>query len=120
MIYTTYFAQLRNLPPSIVPVSICAKAPAWFTGVQYKRLAPQYSLLMHWKSTHDKMHYRSCYYNDVLNKLDIKDVLQFLKNIAADKEIALVCYEKPSDFCHRHLVAEWLNKNGVECKEWQK
>ena len=27
------------------------------------------------------------------------------------------CYEKPSDFCHRHLVADWLNKNGVECKE---
>ena len=35
-----------------------------------------------------------------------------------DKDVALVCYEKPSDFCHRHLVADWLNKNGFECKEF--
>ena len=34
--------------------------------------------------------------------------------------IALVCYEKPSDFCHRHLVADWFNKNGIECKEFTK
>jgi SAM-dependent methyltransferase len=33
--------------------------------------------------------------------------------------IALICYEKPSDFCHRHLVADWLNENGIECKEWE-
>lgn len=35
------------------------------------------------------------------------------------KEICLICYEKPSDFCHRHLVADWLNKNGVKCKEYE-
>ena len=33
--------------------------------------------------------------------------------------IALICYEKPTDFCHRHLVADWLNKNGIECEEWE-
>ena len=27
-----------------------------------------------------------------------------------DIDIALVCYEKPGDFCHRHLVADWLNE----------
>ena len=34
-----------------------------------------------------------------------------------DIDFALVCYEKPSDFCHRHLVADWLNKNGYDCEE---
>lgn len=28
--------------------------------------------------------------------------------------IILLCYEKPSSFCHRHLVAEWLG----DCKEF--
>jgi len=23
--------------------------------------------------------------------------------------IILLCYEKPADFCHRHIVADWLN-----------
>ena len=32
--------------------------------------------------------------------------------------IALICYEKPTDFCHRHLVADWFNKNGIRCKEY--
>ena len=34
-------------------------------------------------------------------------------------DIALVCYEKPSDFCHRQLVAEWFTKNGIPCKEYE-
>ncbi len=42
MIYTTYFAQLRNLPENIIPVSICGKVPNWYKGLQYKKLAPKY------------------------------------------------------------------------------
>lgn len=37
-----------------------------------------------------------------------------------DWHIALVCYEKPADFCHRHIVAKWLCGNGFECHEWMK
>jgi uncharacterized protein (DUF488 family) len=33
--------------------------------------------------------------------------------------IALVCYEKPTDFCHRHLVADWLKEHGYECEEFK-
>jgi len=29
----------------------------------------------------------------------------------------LLCYEKANDFCHRHLVREWLTKAGIDCKE---
>jgi uncharacterized protein (DUF488 family) len=29
----------------------------------------------------------------------------------------LLCYEKSGDFCHRHLVAEWLRRYGYEVKE---
>lgn len=36
-----------------------------------------------------------------------------------ENDIALICYEKPSDFCHRHLVSEWLNQNGFKCEEWR-
>lgn len=49
MIYTTYFAKLRNLPSNIIPISICAKAPSWYTGLQYKKLAPKYNFFTEWK-----------------------------------------------------------------------
>lgn len=33
--------------------------------------------------------------------------------------VALLCYEAPEKFCHRHLVAEWFkNKLGIEVKEY--
>ena len=35
-----------------------------------------------------------------------------------DWHIALICYERPTDFCHRHLVSKWLNENHIECKEF--
>lgn len=37
--------------------------------------------------------------------------------------IVLLCYEKPEDFCHRHLVADWLNSSKIlpyDIKEWRK
>lgn len=43
MIYTSYFAKLKELQKNnITPVSICAKVPDWYDGLQYKKLAPQY------------------------------------------------------------------------------
>ena len=33
--------------------------------------------------------------------------------------IALLCYESPEKFCHRHLVAEWfMEKLGIEVREF--
>lgn len=133
MIYTTYFDNLKNLPENIIPISICGKAPDWYKGLQYKKLAPKYDFFMKWKETHDDEYYVKCYKEQVLNKLDrIKiamelDNLMFLEALAIDKfnlksipTFALVCYEKPADFCHRHLVAEWLKEAGFEVEEWEK
>lgn len=45
-------------------------------------------------------------YNDeILYYLDPEEIYNDLKNKV------VLCYEKPEDFCHRHLVAEWLNKH---------
>lgn len=124
MIYTSYFAKLRSLPDNVIPISICGKAPDWYKGLQYKKLAPKYDFFMKWKENHDNDYYIKCFNEQVLNKLnpysvlfEIKDLLN--KNSIQSNDICLICYEKPSNFCHRHLVADWFNKCGCECKEWQ-
>ena len=124
MIYTSYFAKLKSLPENIIPISICGKAPDWYKGLQYKKLAPKYGFFMEWKKNHDNNYYIKCFNEQVLDKLNALTVMRDLIDLVNStedhigKEIALICYEKPSDFCHRHLVAEWLNSNGIQCEEW--
>lgn len=117
MIYTTYFAKLRSLPPNIVPISICGKAPDWYNGIQYKKLAPKYSFFAKWKKNKDNDYYIKHFNQEVLSALSPQQVLEELKNLGG-ANIALVCYEKPCDFCHRHLVADWFRKSGIQCEEF--
>lgn len=124
MIYTSYFAKLKSLPENIIPISICGKAPDWYKGLQYKKLAPKYDFFMEWKKNHDNNYYIKCFNEQVLDKLDWLQVYEELQDLASTCgkprcEIALICYEKPSDFCHRHLVSDWFNKNLVSCEEWE-
>lgn len=137
MIYTSYFAKLKSFPDNVTPISICAKAPSWYGGLQYKKLAPKYEFFMKWKENHDNDYYIKCFNEQVLEPLNAMDVLYEIYELLPEKEktiwkmtnclpwinphvhIALICYEKSSDFCHRHLVANWLNKNGIECMEWK-
>lgn len=134
MLYTTYFAKLRSLPENVIPISICAKAPKWYTGIQYKKLAPKYEFFQEWQRTHDNDYYIHHFNDEVLAQLDVMRVVNELQ-VAMPEEvkmkmqapfwwnpdwhIALVCYERPTDFCHRHLVAEWLNSKGYPCYEWE-
>ena len=125
MIYTTYFTNLRNLPKHIVPISICGKPPNGWDGLQYKKLAPKYDFFMKWKKNHDNDYYIAQFNKKVLGHITPTEVVMELhhlcdKSIYSYVDIALVCYEKPGDFCHRHLVAEWLKNGGFNCEEWVK
>jgi len=53
-----------------------------------------------------------------LSLLDPQQVVDELKALAGSEDIALVCYERPSDFCHRHLVANWLTQAGFPTEEF--
>ena len=120
MIYTSYFAKLKSLPDNIIPVSICGKAPDWYKGLQYRKLAPKHDFFIKWKENHDNDYYIKCFEEQVLDKLNIHQVMfDLYETVTDDYDIVLVCYEKPTDFCLRHLVANWLTENGYECKEWE-
>ena len=122
MIYTSYFAKVKSLPESIIPISICGKAPKGYNGLQYKKLAPKYDFFMKWKENHDNDYYIKCFNEQVLNNLNITEVLSDLSDMVLNlgkTDVCLICYEKPEDFCHRHLVADWFIKNGIKCEEYK-
>lgn len=126
MIFTTYFANLKKLPDTIIPISICGKAPNWYKGLQYKKLAPKYAFFMEWKQNHDNNYYIKHFNKEVLDILDADKVIDEIDSLILEnginrvgKDVALICYEKPMDFCHRHLVADWFKNNGYSCEEFQ-
>lgn len=109
-IYTSYFANTRHVSNT---VAICTGVPEWYKGEIYPALAPGWDIVMEYKqAVRDGKpineiidNYIKRYENEILFYLDPEEIYNDLK----DK--ILLCYEKPSDFCHRHLVRKWLNQN---------
>lgn len=123
MLYTTYFAKLKCLPDDVIPIAICAKPPIGFKGYTFKQLAPEYDFFKNYKETGDEEYFTKCYNDNILSQLSPIKVYDALYSLTGMTDftcdIALVCYEKSSDFCHRHLVANWFNEHGITCKEYK-
>lgn len=117
-IYTSYFANFRRFPSDIVQISISRIPPKGYMGFEYKRLAPSYELLQHWKRNHDEDFYIQRFNSETLGSLSAQNVYNELERLSGGKDCVLLCYEKPEDFCHRHLVAEWLSSElGLKIEE---
>ena len=115
-IYTSYYAQIRNMPEDVCPISISRGIPDWYKGDSYTDLAPTFDMIALAKAGRYDDYTRE-YEEEVLENLDADEVVESLQDIAGDKCVCLICYEKPSDFCHRHLVASWLEDYGYSCEE---
>ena len=122
MIYTSYFGKIKKMPENFEPICISLNKPNYFHGIWFVTLAPPKDLLRWWYSISDKGPRDQAYYTEVylnmLQQFDANAMDNRLHEIAKDKIPVLVCYEKDG-FCHRHLVARWLNDHGIKCEEWK-
>ena len=93
-------------------VNIAVKPPPYFVGMYYPDLYPQWDFLEQYKIDGDEQKYTRAYYDLVLNRLDPEKVYKGLKGFT------LLCWEKPGMFCHRRIVAQWIQDNlGIEVPE---
>lgn len=118
-IYTSCFAQLRNIPDDIVPISISLYPPKGYVGVEYKKLAPTREILNAWKRNQDEEAYTVAFFN-MLNSYSPEAIFHDLQKLSNGQDCVLLCYEKTGSFCHRNLIAQWLNTNGCDVQEWRK
>lgn len=116
-IYTSYFGNLNKLPPSITPIAIVRFMPRWTKLPQipnYDHLAPK-SMWMNLPEEEFKTAFRS-----YLNELKVNVVIYQLELLSRGNDVALICYEKPGEFCHRRIVAEWLKEiAGITVEEYE-
>ena len=80
-----------------------------FVGKAIPQLAPKRGFWNIWHSNMGKIsseanarYYIQEYYRQVLSKVNIEELLR------GEKDPILLCYEKGQDFCHRHILAEYI------------
>jgi hypothetical protein len=149
IIYTGYYAGIPNhFYP--FPISIAQKTPQWFIGETADFLAPPQGWFFRWKRTFEEVKrakllreewkpsphqdevdieiakdpikwYTDMYMRTVLNEAP-EIIYEQLEKIAPNqREITLMCYERPLDanrpwdtFCHRNIVAAYLKWGGFD------
>ena len=118
-IYTSYFGNLEKIPEEIVPIAICLKLPKFYDGKVYQKIAPTAGILSRWKANEDEEEYEEDYKRWVLDKHTQEEVYKEIEGLSKGKDVVLLCYEKPHDFCHRHLFAEWMRNAGYDVREFE-
>lgn len=147
MIYTSYFAQMRNFPSNYYPIAISQYPPKWYEGAVCKGLAPTPEILGTWNrcakntvpGSAERLKWEEWYIKEyktqILKEKKVDDIIGILKESLPftvqelekmypepiwenpDIHIVLLCFEKTGDFCHRNLVSQWFNEHGIKCKE---
>ena len=109
MIYTSNYLECKPVDNITVSISGDRGKGALYKGRCFPKLAPKLSFWQVWHDNIDKISeeennkfYIEQYYIEVLSKLDSKKIYDELNGSI------LLCYEDSREFCHRHIVAEWL------------
>lgn len=121
-IYTSYFSHkfIKNYDNNIIRIPICATLThSHLYNKWFKELAPDIETVARFNLVNTKTkgikEWFSRKYIEKLNRLKqegtidlyIKELLELVQY----EDVYLLCYEKPPNFCHRHILAKFLNKN---------
>ena len=124
-LWTSYFAKIDKLRQLGFKdfVAVSGWIPEFYKEYMGKQhlftfrrcieLSPKKDWFFDWKAgKFGNDEYIRLYNQTVLDKLDFNEIIKCFKD-----DSVMLCYEKPNDFCHRHLIADWMIKHGIECKE---
>jgi uncharacterized protein (DUF488 family) len=104
-IYTSYFAKEKKLKvKSIVPIGIARFPPKFFYGQNLFDLAPRPDMLRMSEEQYDRE------FKKILARLNPQQIYEQIQKMSGGRDVALLCFEKSGDPCHRYMVADWLNK----------
>lgn len=115
-IYTSNYARHANNP---LAVGISLTVPEWYEGKRLEYLAPQSDMI-------GKIKKGSANYNQRKYTREYLDLIK-ARNVKPQKLIdslpdgaLLLCYESPGEFCHRRVLADWIERRtGMVIPEWK-
>lgn len=108
-IETSCFSVYKNTPNG---VAISRGVPKWFKGEKEVALCPSWALIKNTKM--GQKEWVRAYYEEVLALLDPIQIAEKMEGKV------MLCWEKPGEFCHRRVVAEWIEKEtGIIVPEYE-
>ena len=120
--YTGYFAKLAAYErANLLPVSIARFPPKFYTGDSAEDFMPSAELLSKFKAGQiDKAQYKDLYIaeldknareNHLMGYWQVKGENYRGWLLRGNDALIFLCYECPSDFCHRQIFAEYAREN---------
>lgn len=117
MIYTGKYENCKS--GNLISISGDRGRKVGFVGKAIPKFAPKLSFWKIWEENIGKVseyenikYYINEYYKQVLIHLDIISILN------EETDPILLCYEDSKDFCHRHVLAEYIElKYGIKVYE---
>jgi len=86
---------------------------------KYKALAPNWKILDKFEKKVISEQKFILAYKEQLNELNPSSVVEHLNLLTAGEEPVLMCHCSKTKFCHRHLLADWLETQlGIHIKEF--
>lgn len=115
-IFTSYFGNSRKLNDAgVLIICVAIGKPKFLNVPQMINVAPTRYMISGACSHEEYLQL----YDKILASQDANKVVEQIKALSRGKDVALCCYEKPGDFCHRHILAKWLTENtGIEITEF--
>ena len=106
-IYTTNYTKASRLSNKhYLKVSISLIRPKEFNGMQINSFAPSKELLTDYKNGLSEQEYETRYREQIDKLSDIYAFFKIMAKQAKGRDILLLCYEKKSAFCHRHILSD--------------
>lgn len=116
-IFTSYFGNSRKLKEAGVNmICVAIGIPRFIAGIpQMLNVCPTRYMVSGPCSREEYLKL----YDRILASQDANQVVKQIEMLSGGKDVALCCYEKPGDFCHRHILAKWITENtGIEITEF--
>lgn len=112
-LYTSYFANLDNIPKSYKVYSVVRK-PLDLPNIIC--FAPSKSLLYQYKSGNlTFMEFSILYTKELVsNPASVETMNTIINTLNQGDNIVFVCYEKSCKYCHRKILAEVFSKLDVD------
>lgn len=124
---TSYYAKFSKLSEEekrkYYVVSISRYSPKWFNGIDEKceYLYPHADDLKKIKNKEmSEEEFIDNYISHLDNEVYMDRLIEYFynKEIISEKEVVFICYEKPSDFCHRKILSQYVyDKFRIEIEE---
>lgn len=112
IIYTGHYTNIRNYPKEYKLYSVSNSKPKGIDIDTIEEFIPNWTIIKAYKDNKISEEKYKELYRKQLDEIEWKTMVSILKKLLTNKSI-LLCYEERYNFCHRHILAKWLEEHTV-------